>query len=390
MLQRLLVICPEFNQEYTIYQPWKQILEICKKIQSKGIEIAIGTNATTDLRVQGIKIIPFSDKKLRQLENDSITKILKFKPDVILWVGNPLSGYYLKKLKLHSIPIVLYISTIPLSTNEIKNFSLSELPQLGFLNLLTSFFPFNKIIKNLNHKNISGIIVPNNTIKKRLTGEGILENKISIAPLCFEPENDLKLFNLEKKPQSDFTLCYLGPIYSLRGVDFLLDVIELFKKNKINLKLKFLLRTTEVNKDQKLLIEKCKKKKIQEFLEIKSGILDRSSLFTEIINSDIVVIPTKFVWNEPPLAILEAMYLKKLVITSNVCGLPELVNNHGYSLDLKPELFFNCIKNLMNDVESLEKMESKGKDFVDSLKDWSFFADWLLTNLEDFKSKTEQ
>ena len=146
MLQRLLIISPEFNQEYTIYQPWKQILEICKKIQSKGIEIAIGTNATTDLQVQGIKIIPFSDKKLRQLENDSITKILKFKPDVILWVGNPLSGYYLKKLKLNSIPIVLYISTIPFSMNEIKNFSLSELPQLGFLNLLTSFFPFKKIM----------------------------------------------------------------------------------------------------------------------------------------------------------------------------------------------------------------------------------------------------
>jgi phosphatidyl-myo-inositol dimannoside synthase len=390
MLKRLLIISPEFNQDYTIYQPWKQILEISKKLQSRGIEIAIGTNATNDLQVQGINIISFSDIKLRQLNNDSIDKILKFKPDIILWIGNPLSGVYLKKLKINSIPIVLYISTVPFSTNEIKNFSLSELPQLGLANFLTSFFPFNKIFKNLNHENIAGIIVPNNTIKKSLIDKGTLENKISVAPLCFETENDLKYFKLEQNSHDIFTLCYLGPVYSIRGVDFLLDVIELFKKNKIRLKLKFLLRTTDTDKDYELLVAKCKKRNIQEFLEIRSGILDRSSLFTEISNSDIVVIPTKFVWNEPPLAILEAMHLGKLVITSNVCGLQELVANHGCALDLKPKLFFDIIQNFINDDNSLEKIALKGQDFVNSLPDWDFFADWLLTNLTDFQLKNKK
>ena len=390
MINRLLVICPEFNQEYTVYQPWKQIIEVSKKIQSKGIKIAIGTNATTDSQVQGIDIISFTDKKLRQLKNNSIKKILEFNPDVILWIGNPLSGYYLKKLNLNSIPIILYISTIPFSKNEIKNFKITELHKLGFLNLLTSFSPFNNILKNLNDKNISGIIVPNNTIKERLIDEGIMKEKIFTAPLCFEPEKDLISSNLEKINSSNFTLCYLGPVYSIRGVDFLLDVIELFKKNKIRLKLKFLLRTTDTDKDHQLLVAKCKKRNIQEFLEIRSGILDRSSLFTEISNSDIVVIPTKFVWNEPPLAILEAMYLGKLVITSNVCGLPELIANHGYALDLKPELFFDIIQNFINDDNSLEKIASKGQDFVNSLPDWDFFADWLLTHLTDFQLKNKQ
>ena len=84
------------------------------------------------------------------------------------------------------------------------------------------------------------------------------------------------------------------------------------------------------------------------------------------------------------------MYLKKLVITSNVCGLPELVNNHGYALDLKPELFFNCIQNLIINSESLEKTASEAQTWGKSLPDWAFFADWLITNLENFKIKLEK
>ena len=390
MLKKILVIFPEFNKDYLIYQPWKQIFEICKKLQLRGIDVAIGTNATSESIIHKIKIISFKETKLRKLHSSFIDKILEFNPDVILWIGNPLSGFYLKKIKLNSIPIILYISTSPVTKKEIKNFSFFEIFQLGFFSLLAMIPLFTKIIKSLNHENIAGIIVPNKTIHESLINLGVFKNKIKIAPFCFEPDNDLKNFHPVEKPNSDFTLCYFGPVYSIRGVDFLLDVIQLLKKNNLKLKLKFLLRTTEIKKDRELLFQKCKKRKILDFLEIKSGILDRTSLFSEISNSDVVIIPTKFVWNEPPLAILEAMYLKKLLITSNACGLPELVNNHGYTLDLKPELFFNCIQNLIINNESLEKTASEAQTFVKSLPDWAFFADWLLTNLEDFKIKLEK
>lgn len=390
MFKRILVISPEFSQEYTIYQPWKQVFEICKRLKIKGIDIAIGTNATTIPQIQGINIISFTEHKLRKLGSSSINKIHEFNPDVILWIGNPLSGTYLKKLNLNSIPIVLYISTIPITFNEIKNFSITEVPQLGIFNLLSSLPFFRNIIQNLNHKNISGIIVPNNTIKKSLIRVGVLEKKIKVSPLCFELENIFSDIDIKNKHSTDFTICYLGPVYSIRGVDLLLDVIKLLKQNNYKVKLNFLLRTKEVSKDQKILFKKCKSRNIQDCIDIKSGILDRKNLFNEILNSDVIVIPTKFVWNEPPLAILEAMKLGKLVITSNVCGLAELINSHGFALDLNPQSFFNCIQNLIENKELLKKMELNGQNFVNSLPDWNYFADWLISTLDNFKFKTEQ
>ena len=56
--------------------------------------------------------------------------------------------------------------------------------------------------------------------------------------------------------------------------------------------------------------------------------------------SDIIVIPTKYVHNEPPLVILEAMNLGKAVITTNVCGLPEIVKDNGFLVEPNSKSFF--------------------------------------------------
>ena len=165
MFKKLLIICPEFKDEYLRFQPWRQIYEIAKRLPKRKIEVVIATESTNKITDPDIHILYLEEKKIRNLHVSSIEKINNFNPDLIFWIGNPYSGLYLKNLKINNIPIILYISTMHMMLTELRNLSLKEIFPSHILQLFTAFFPFKKIVKNLNSLKISQIIVSNNTIK---------------------------------------------------------------------------------------------------------------------------------------------------------------------------------------------------------------------------------
>lgn len=385
MLKRVLAISPEFNEEFVLYQPWRQIHELGVRMNKKGIEFVIGTNTTNEDEINGLKILKLKQKNLRVLSKPSKEKISQLNPDIIYWQGNPLSGIYIKKNKIDNIPIILYISTVHMLWKEIKNLTLKEILQSNLLNFLTAFSPFKKLVCDLNHKNITGIIVSNNTIKERLLQLGVKNDKIITAPLCFEA--DFIKLNQKNDINKPFTICYLGPSPSIRGTDILLDVVEMFKKNNLTIHLDFLLRSTNPEKEKIFFTEKCNKKGISELVTIKAGILDRYTISKEIMNSDVVVIPTKFVWNEPPLAILEAMMLGKAVVTTNVCGIPELITNNGFTVNPNKLSFYECLKMLYDNPKLREEVGNRAKEFTQSLPGWDEMTNWTINILESFARK---
>ena len=387
MLKKLLVISPQFNEEFILYQPWRQFYELGLKLSSMGIDYAIATDAASQQEIKGIKIIPLKQKNIHVLTESSKKQILEFNPDVILWMANSLSGMYIKKNNIANIPIVLYISTFHITWKELQNLTIKEILQSGFINVIASFFPFKNLVKNLNHKTISGIISSNNSIKKCLMDLGVFEDKILVAPLCFEASNPVKSDN-KKNSNSPFTICYLGPAYSIRGVDMLLDTMHMLKKANHDVHLQFLLRTTNKEHEEKTLLEKCKKRQITDMVSIHAGILEKDFIAQIITSSDAVVIPTKFVWNEPPLAVLEAMSLGIPVITSNVCGLPELIGDNGFTINPNSGSLYTCIKSLLNDRTLLQQKGEQGKKFATSLSGWNEFAQWVVNSLDKLANKS--
>jgi len=211
-----------------------------------------------------------------------------------------------------------------------------------------------------------------------------MKNKIKVTPLCFESDFDPKSLPHSSTSTNTFNICYLGPVFSIRGVDLLLDTVSLLKKSNFPIHLDFLLRTTSIEKDKSILVDKCKERRILDLVNIEAGILDRKFIFERILGSDAVVLPTKFVWNEPPLAIIEAMILGKPVITTNVCGLPELVEGRGIILNPDKKSFHDGIIKLANDKEKLNSIGKKGMEFVKSLPGWDYLTDWFIDTLEQF------
>lgn len=383
MLKKILMISPEFNEEFIRYQPWKQLFELGLRMKQRGIEYVIGTNATNSNEINGIEILKLDQKKLRVLTNESKEKIIKLNPDIIFWQGNPLSGMYLKKNNVNNIPIILYVSTVHMQWSEIKNLSIHEIFQSNLLSFFMAFPPFRNSVKNLNHSNITGIIVPNNSVNGRLIKLGVVKEKIKTSPLCFE--SDLPRIEHKNIKQKPFTICYLGPSSSVRGTDIILDVIEMFSKNKIPIHLNFLLRTTEPEKEKTFFIKKCLKKQISNFVVINAGLLDRDRISEEISNSNVIVIPTKFVWNEPPLAILEAMALGKPIVTSNVCGLTELIRNNGFTVNPNTLSFYECIKKIYENPNLEVEMGQRAEKFISSLPNWDKMTDWMIQTFESFQ-----
>ena len=76
--------------------------------------------------------------------------------------------------------------------------------------------------------------------------------------------------------------------------------------------------------------------------------------------------------------------LGKPVITSNVCGIPEIVKNRGFILNPDTDSFYNCVKDLVNKPNVIKQMSENGKEFVNSLPDWDTFCNWILDTLERF------
>ena len=356
---------------------------------SLGIEFVIASNATNLNEIQGIKIMKLDEKNLRVFSNVSKKKILDFNPDIIFWQGNPLSGTYIKKNNFNGIPVVVYVSTVHMLWTELKNLKISEIFPSNILNFFTSFWPFSTLVKNLNHKTITKIIVPNNSIFKRLVELGVKDEKILQAPLCFESNSEENLIVYNKNTLDSFVICYLGPSYSIRGTDILFDSVEKLVKTGNNVKLNFLLRSPNPKNEQIFFEKLCEKKSISDNVIIKAGFLSREEINQEILSSNLVVIPTKFVWNEPPLAILETMKLGIPVVTSNVCGLPELISDNGFLIEPNTKSLVKLIKDIINDPETLSNVGKKGKFFVDSLPGWDTLTSWTIATFESLKNEND-
>jgi len=279
MIKRVVIISPEFTKEKILHVPWRQMFELASRLNKRGIETAILTSQYFDTKIDNVTILNLNQKKIHELTNDSKKKIDSFSPDLIYWMGNSYSGQYINS-KSFDIPIIVHISTVHMLWNELKFLSISEVLKNYRLQLLTSFYPFRKIVSKLNNNSIVSIISSTKTISQRLVQLGVNHSKIITSPLFFEPSFIPKESNFKKS----FTICYAGPYDSVRGSQIILNAIEILKRKNINVKLLFLLRSYNLPKEKLLLDKLCKKKGISNCVKIVAGILTPSQVF-DYINS---------------------------------------------------------------------------------------------------------
>ena len=110
------------------------------------------------------------------------------------------------------------------------------------------------------------------------------------------------------------------------------------------------------------------------------SVLPRNKLISYLESSDVVALPFRYVDEEPPLGLLEAMALGKPVITTNIDSLPEVVGNNrgilvrpGNVSDLSKAIYY-----LFRHPDDAYSMAAESIKYVQALKNWDELADCFL------------
>jgi glycosyltransferase involved in cell wall biosynthesis len=285
-----------------------------------------------------------------------IRTILENKPDLVVWHGTHLSAVYLSQLRSIGKPLIWDIDRDLHGWEIFKPVSFRGMlnPHHNFLwqHVLTAFLPRSLIKAVANSGFVNKIIVPSKPLKISLSSIGIEPNKIAVVPSTVDKDAS-KPATIEEESQKftnkiignsdDLMVAYFGSPCTLRGVDTAILSMQRILIKRQDVKLVIFSRRNlgyntaddwHLKAEEEALIELVKRLGLTKNVKVVSGTLDKSTLKQYLTSSFVVVLPFKLILSEPPLTVLEAMSMGKVVITTNLGSLPEIVGeDRGILID---------------------------------------------------------
>lgn len=231
---------------------------------------------------------------------------------------------------------------------------------------------FNWVYKYL-LSNIKIFIAISENVKSSLISIGVPQEKIRIVPpvidfTTFKPNETRNLVRTELLlKDTDFLILYLGNLTKTKGIDLILDSLNILKLQNVNFKFVsgIELTHTGTNKRKKEIIDKIDKYKLKNHI-IELGLIKN---VPEIMNAcDIVVAPFEDTYDvaDYPLTILEAMAVGIPVITTNVGGIPEIIDDQNTGILTKYDKcdLANHIIELINHPDICNQIRKNATIFV--------------------------
>ncbi len=230
-----------------------------------------------------------------------------------------------------------------------------------------NLFNFNKEIINI-YKQAKLNLVNNDTQKLDLIKLGIDNNKICEIKIAIDPsrwsfDQDMaqkyrKIYNIKK---NKVIVAGSGSISSRKGTDFFYEIFKLLKKNNLNNELEFFWLGDFYDAKSDLSIS-LKEKMINNNIKIIKASQNPFYFFNML---DILIIPSRK--EVGPLTMLESMSLEKIVVSYQGCGMASQALNEQAGILLKknkPILYFNEIKNFLNNKNKYSEIKKKAKKKV--------------------------
>jgi phosphatidyl-myo-inositol dimannoside synthase len=392
-----------FSSATVNLQPWRHVFEIAKGMTLRGWKITVISNVEKELptseTLENIEILRLNHVMLLPIFNKrEMTTILeRIKPDIILWVGKPLSCLSLSRLNFIDTPIIWFVETGITSLQSFMELSLREIIEANHslgIEILNTFFPGHLVQMVGNSSLIKGIIVPSDYIKNWLLGIGVSSKKITIIPSGLdESYKNSKIIvgrsNQSNPNKTSFTVVYFGSPCSLRGPDTLIKSIRaILDQQTLNVTCFILSRRKEKDlhliEDERKLISLVQKLNLENNVKIISGELTKSELSRFVESSDVIVLPFKILQSETPLAVLEAMSLGKVVVTTRIRSLEDIVGeDRGILIDSsRPNELAVAILRVLKNQSYRRKIEGNAREFALSTLSWSDVTEKTISVLE--------
>ncbi|QQG52832.1 MAG: glycosyltransferase [Candidatus Falkowbacteria bacterium] len=285
--------------------------------------------------------------------------VVDFKPDIIHIhnIYHQISPSILDVAKKAGIPVVMHVHDYKLICPNYQLFAHGEICEAckphkyykcvqkkcfkdsrskSFLAALEMYL-HHSVLK-IYERNISAFITPSTFMKSKLVEWGWPADKIKVIVNPFDAQ--MSLSSKEITPSLEKYLLYFGRLSEEKGLKTLIEAAAL-----TGTKLKFV-----GDGPQKIELDTLAKKinADLEFLGFKSG----EELKQIILKARTVVIPS--IWHENmPLSLLEALNLGKVVIASNIGGIPEIIKDGENGLLFIPGDIQDLVRKI-NDLDILD------------------------------------
>ena len=203
-------------------------------------------------------------------------------------------------------------------------------------------------------KNINTFIAPSRFMKEKLISFAWPENKIKVVINPFSSEL-LNEGDTQNTQEEDYLL-YYGRLSGEKGLKTLIEAASLTSSS---------LKFAGVGPEEENLKKLAASLNVKvDFLGFKSG----EELKSIILNAKAVVIPS--IWYENmPLSLIEALNLGKLVIASNIGGIPEIIKHEQNGLLFKAG-DQNDLASKIQDLKTIDKIAMK-KSASSSVKEYT-------------------
>ncbi|MEM2704101.1 MAG: glycosyltransferase family 4 protein [Candidatus Bathyarchaeia archaeon] len=336
--------------------PYKQISDFSEALMREGFKFVIFTNR---FHAKEDDDPPFLVKEFKWkfpllLNPKLIKEVNSLDIDILhVHMGSPKALPFLRRFAIkYKRPLILSVYERPSFSElwrdaKVRGSVISFIRDPPYPNFLTKYF--------LNIPNLTQVIVPSYRMKRyfqRIIPKVIVKR----IPPGVNLEKWRPVVNPEFKESlglSGRILLYLGHGTTpwVRGLDTLGQAFILLKERFSELKLLFLLFPGFTGKDR-MFVEKLRPT-LGKYIKYIEGTVAHPENFVNI--SDVVVFPFKSSVGIPeyPLSILEAMASGKVVITTNIGALPEVVKHNINGLVVEP----NNPKNLANEIDKVLRDE---------------------------------
>lgn len=356
--------------------------------------VSDGLRQTGEEEIDGVAVTRVRITPLPFFSRHSIEDVVhEINPDVIIWHDSLLGAAKLSLLGRLEKPIIWSIDSDLFSFRDFSRISLREVVYRGhqFLwrQLVASIFPRFFIRAIANSDLIQRIIVPSIYVQESLSRIGVNASKIEVIRPGIDEDSLAETTEMTNSARdeirgilgcnsNDFVVCYFGSPCTMRGTDTLVRSLAQ-TAGKINRVRLVVLSRGELNEPLHLshlpetiyLKNLAKKLGVSNRLTIISGTLRKETLWKYLQVSDVIALPFKILFSESPLSILEAMRFGKVVITTDVGTLPEMVGKGGIVIQPNDSVgLATTVSFLIEHPQEVSRLGKNAQDLASKFVTW--------------------
>ena len=207
-------------------------------------------------------------------------------------------------------------------------------------------------------------IVAANEYEKKIFSELTDENKIEVVRNGINLENMKSTIDFKKKYaiSHDYFL-FLGRFHEVKGLDTLLEAMNLIKNNPLMSTTKLVIMGVDFGFEKKMLMM-IKEMNLDNVVKIIKN-PPREDVISAYNESEFLVLPSR--WELSPLTPLEGFAFKKPTISTKAHGIPYTLHDRKDSILVEPgnfEELGDVIVELLNDKIKCERLGMEGYEYV--------------------------